>query len=172
MLSVAIIGSGPTVRRRDWVENISHVDAKRAAQRRGSQLGSIGLRRLSWWKWKVRRRSCHRSYWTRPIAFARDAVRNAFRHARARRIEVEIRYGRRELQVRIRDDGSGIDPSVLGHEGRAGHWGLPGMRERAKRIGGQIDFWSKLGAGTEVELRISALHRLPGVCWPKLPSIS
>jgi nitrate/nitrite-specific signal transduction histidine kinase len=81
---------------------------------------------------------------------------NAFRHARARRIEVEIRYDERELRVRIRDDGSGIDPSVLGDEGRAGHWGLTGMRERAKRIGGTMDLWSELGGGTEVELRIPA----------------
>jgi signal transduction histidine kinase len=69
---------------------------------------------------------------------------------------VDIRYDERELRVRIRDDGSGIDPSVLGHEGLAGHWGLPGMRERAERIGGNLDLWSELGAGTEVELRIPA----------------
>ncbi|MCU1261002.1 MAG: hypothetical protein JWO80_3887 [Bryobacterales bacterium] len=85
---------------------------------------------------------------------AGEGLRNAFRHARARRIEVEIRYDERELRVRIRDDGSGIDPSVLSHEGRAGHWGLTGMRERARRIGGEMDVWSELGAGTEVELRI------------------
>ena len=67
-----------------------------------------------------------------------------------------IRYDERELRVRIRDDGSGIDAGALGHEGRAGHWGLPGMRERAQRIGGTMDLWSELGAGTEVELRIPA----------------
>jgi len=47
-----------------------------------------------------------------------------------------------------------IDPHVLEHGGRAGHWGLPGIRERAKQVGAQLDVWSKLGAGTEVELRI------------------
>jgi signal transduction histidine kinase len=87
---------------------------------------------------------------------AGEALRNAFRHARARRVEVEIRYDERQLRVRIRDDGSGIDPSVLSHEGRAGHWGLTGMRERAKRIRGEMDIWSELGAGTEVEVRIPA----------------
>jgi signal transduction histidine kinase len=87
---------------------------------------------------------------------AGEGLRNAFRHARARRVEVEIRYDERQLQVRIRDNGSGIDPSVLNHEGRPGHWGLTGMRERAKRIGGEMDVWSELGAGTEVELRIPA----------------
>jgi signal transduction histidine kinase/sugar lactone lactonase YvrE len=85
---------------------------------------------------------------------AGEGLRNAFRHARARRIEVEILYDERQLRVRIRDDGSGIDPSILSHEGRAGHWGLTGMRERAKSIGGEMDVWSELGAGTELELRI------------------
>jgi len=84
-----------------------------------------------------------------------EAMRNAFRHARARRIEVEIRYDARKLRVRVRDDGAGMDASVL-QEGRAGHYGIPGMRERAKAIGGQLEVWSEHGAGTEVELTIPA----------------
>jgi len=86
---------------------------------------------------------------------ASEALRNAFHHAQARRIEVEIRYDARQFRVRVRDDGVGIDPSML-HEGRAGHFGLPGMRERAKSIGGQLELWSEQGAGTEVELTIPA----------------
>ena len=84
-----------------------------------------------------------------------EALRNAFRHARAQQIEVEIRYDARKLRVRVRDDGAGIDPSVL-QEGREKHYGLPGMRERAKAIGGQLEVWSEEGAGTEVELTIPA----------------
>ena len=84
-----------------------------------------------------------------------EGMRNAFRHAQARRIEVEIRYHTRELRVRVRDDGIGIDASVL-QEGRAGHYGLPGMRERAKSIGGHLDVWSEQGAGTELELTVPA----------------
>ena len=82
-----------------------------------------------------------------------EALRNAFRHARAQRIEVEIVYEARQLRVRVRDDGIGMDADVL-DEGRVGHWGLPGMRERAKGIGGELEVWSELGAGTEVELSI------------------
>jgi signal transduction histidine kinase len=84
---------------------------------------------------------------------AREAVGNAFRHAQASKIEAEITYGERLLRLRIRDDGKGIDPKLLG-AGRDGHWGLPGMRERAQQIGGQLDMWSEAGLGTEVELRI------------------
>jgi len=87
---------------------------------------------------------------------AGEALRNASRHAQARKIEVEIRYDERELRLRVRDDGKGIDPKVLKDEGRAGHFGLHGMRERAKVVGGQLDVWSELDTGTEVELTISA----------------
>jgi ligand-binding sensor domain-containing protein/two-component sensor histidine kinase len=86
-------------------------------------------------------------------AIAREAVRNAFRHAQAHEIEVEITYKVSSFRLRVRDDGSGIDRAIVA-EGRAGHYGVPGMRERAKRIGGKLDVWTESGAGTEVELSI------------------
>ena len=43
---------------------------------------------------------------------AAEALRNAFRHARAKRVEVEIRYDNEQFRLRIRDDGKGIDPSA------------------------------------------------------------
>jgi signal transduction histidine kinase len=93
---------------------------------------------------------------------ASEALRNAFRHARARRIELEIRYDDRQFALRIRDDGQGIDAAVLdGH--RAGHFGLPGMRERAELIGGRFEVWSESGMGTEVALTIpaAAVYAIP-----------
>jgi signal transduction histidine kinase len=84
---------------------------------------------------------------------ARESLRNAFRHAQAGHIETEIMYSE-PLRLRFRDDGKGMDPSVVEHGGRSGHWGLPGIRERAKQIGAQLTVWSELGAGTEVELSI------------------
>jgi signal transduction histidine kinase len=97
---------------------------------------------------------------------AREALRNAFHHAQATRIEVEITYREPFLRLRIRDDGKGIDPKLL-DEGRDGHWGLPGMRERAQQIGAQFDMWSKAGAGTEVELRVpgSIAYATSSVRW-------
>jgi signal transduction histidine kinase/sugar lactone lactonase YvrE len=86
----------------------------------------------------------------------REILRNAFRHARAKKIEVEIRYNPQELRIRFRDDGIGIDPKVLNEGARAGHWGLPGVRERAKLAGAQLDFWSEMGAGTEVQVTVPA----------------
>jgi signal transduction histidine kinase/ligand-binding sensor domain-containing protein len=89
---------------------------------------------------------------------AGEALRNAFRHADARRIEVEIRYDERVFRLRVRDDGKGIGPNLLAEGGRAGHFGLRGMRERAKRVEGKLTVWSELGSGTEVELRVPASH--------------
>ena len=87
---------------------------------------------------------------------ARELLRNAFRHAQAARIEAEIRYESSHLRVHIRDDGKGINSEVLKAGGRAGHWGLPGMRERADRFGGNLEFWSEAGAGTEAVLTVPA----------------
>jgi signal transduction histidine kinase len=86
---------------------------------------------------------------------AREALRNAFRHAQARRIEVGITYGDRLLRVCMRDDGRGIDPAIA-ETGLSGHYGLPGMRERAQRIGAQFNIWTEPGAGTEIGLSIPA----------------
>ncbi len=83
----------------------------------------------------------------------REAVVNAFRHAGAKRIEVELEYAASRLRVLVRDDGRGIDPEVL-QSGRDGHWGLSGMRERAERIGARLKVWSRDEAGTEVEMSI------------------
>jgi signal transduction histidine kinase len=87
---------------------------------------------------------------------AAEALRNAFRHSRARQIEVEIRYDNEQFRLRVRDDGSGIDPAVLSRQDSEGHYGLPGMRERATLIGAKLTVWSEVDAGTEVELRVPA----------------
>ena len=85
---------------------------------------------------------------------ARELLRNAFQHAHAHHIEAEIRYDNHLLRVLIRDDGKGMDANVLKEGGQPGHWGLPGIRERAKEIGARLDFWTEAGAGTEVQLTV------------------
>jgi signal transduction histidine kinase len=87
---------------------------------------------------------------------AREAVRNAYQHANARHIETEVSFGDADFRVRVRDDGIGVGSMILARGRRAGHWGLPAMRERSESIGGRLTVWSERNAGTEVELRISA----------------
>ena len=59
----------------------------------------------------------------------------------------------RAVRLAVRDANDRVDPGIVA-EGRAGHYGVPGMRERAKRIGGKLDVWTRTGAGTEIELSI------------------
>lgn len=87
------------------------------------------------------------------LLIAREALTNAWRHAHATCIEAEIEYLPAKLRLTVRDNGSGIDPEVV-RCGRESHWGLQGMRERARNIGGQLRIWSRRGAGTEVEILI------------------
>jgi signal transduction histidine kinase/ligand-binding sensor domain-containing protein len=84
-----------------------------------------------------------------------EALRNAFLHAGAQHIEVEIWYHRQEFRLRVRDNGKGIDPKIL-QNGRDGHYGITGMYERAKLVRGRLVFWSEIGSGTELELTVPA----------------
>ena len=82
-----------------------------------------------------------------------EALRNAFRHAQAQRIIVEIQYDKQQFRLRVRDDGKGIDEETL-RQRSARHFGLPGMRERAEIVGGRLEVFSKFNSGTQVELSI------------------
>jgi signal transduction histidine kinase/ligand-binding sensor domain-containing protein len=96
---------------------------------------------------------------------AGEALRNAFRHARARSIEVDICYDGRQLRLQIRDDGQGIDPQLLRTDGLSGHYGLRGMRERAQSLGGELTIWSEVNSGTEIDLSVpsSIAYTKPGL---------
>jgi signal transduction histidine kinase/ligand-binding sensor domain-containing protein len=85
-----------------------------------------------------------------------EALRNAFSHADARHVEVEIHYDQRQLRLRIRDDGKGIESNILRAGGRPRHYGLKGMHERAAVVGGKLTVWSEVDAGTEIELTVPA----------------
>jgi hypothetical protein len=63
-------------------------------------------------------------------------------------------YDRRQFRLRVRDNGEGIDPKLLGGDGRPGHYGPPGMHERARLTGGKLAVWSRVDSGTEAELAI------------------
>jgi len=88
-------------------------------------------------------------------SIGREALVNAFRHSGAKAVEIRLEYSTDQLCLLIRDDGNGIDPEVL-KDGRAGHWGLSGMQERAQRIGAVLKLWSRKNAGTEVALYVPA----------------
>ena len=83
----------------------------------------------------------------------REVLTNAVRHARVRKIEVELQYSSKQLRLLVRDDGCGIDPS-LAQARHEQHRDLSSMRERADRIGGRLQILSSALGGTEVELSV------------------
>jgi len=89
-------------------------------------------------------------------SIGREALFNAFRHANATSIEIEIAYLRSQLRLVIRDNGRGIDAQIVqsGRVSHSGLVGLVGMRERAKGIGAEVRIYSRRAAGTEVEVSI------------------
>jgi signal transduction histidine kinase len=84
----------------------------------------------------------------------REALVNALRHSGATSIEAEVEYLPNKLRLVVRDNGSGIDTQLL-RCGRDSHWGLLGMRERARSIGARLRIWSRQGGGTEVEISVA-----------------
>lgn len=87
-----------------------------------------------------------------------EALRNAFRHGNAQRIQLEIGYDSEGFRLSVIDNGKGIEPNVLTKGGREGHFGLSSMRERAKLIGGKLTLWSEPDSGTKLELSIPTAH--------------
>lgn len=83
-----------------------------------------------------------------------EAIINAFQHARASVIEVALSYGAADLTLGVRDNGIGIDASILDQGGRQGHFGLVGMQERAGQIDADFSVSSRPGAGTEINLTV------------------
>ena len=99
---------------------------------------------------------------------AREAIYNAFRHSKAKAIEVELTYGKREMQLRVRDNGRGFEP--ISFQAKPGHLhlGIQNMRKRAEKLNAGFRLWSRLGGGTELEINIAAqtAYRMTKRTWP------
>jgi signal transduction histidine kinase len=84
------------------------------------------------------------------LRIAQEALQNAVKHAKARRVAVLLRADDDRLLLEVEDDGVGFDPSA--QTTRAHRLGLTSMEERARRIGGTLEIRSTPGAGTTVRL--------------------
>jgi len=87
------------------------------------------------------------------LRIAQEAVANVLKHAGARKIWMQLRMEKRRLDLKIRDDGHGFEQDGV-FMSLGGHFGLIGMRERAERLGGELRLASRLGEGTEVEVKV------------------
>jgi signal transduction histidine kinase len=83
----------------------------------------------------------------------REALHNAIRHGQPTKVRVDIGFEKKEFTVQVRDDGCGFDPAMASSLPN-GHYGLVGIQERVKRIGGMLVLHSSLGAGTELTLLV------------------
>lgn len=83
------------------------------------------------------------------LRICQEAVTNAVKHAKPAEVEVMLEYNVKELRLRVHDNGRGFDPD--GADGsKDGHFGLAGIRERTKRLGGNLSLKSRRGLGTEI----------------------
>jgi signal transduction histidine kinase/ligand-binding sensor domain-containing protein len=88
------------------------------------------------------------------LRVGREAILNALKHAAPRTIRVDLAYAQRELALHVRDDGHGLAPGAIEAAGVAGHWGIAGMRQRARLAGGVLTIVSGPGQGTTVSLSL------------------
>ncbi|MCW3838150.1 triple tyrosine motif-containing protein [Sphingomonas canadensis] len=86
---------------------------------------------------------------------AEEAIFNVWRHAEATMLDIRLCYRATSFVLTVLDDGVGIDAETL-RSGRAGHFGLTGMRERAARLGAELSIAEGTVRGTEVRLSIPA----------------
>ena len=87
------------------------------------------------------------SYALAAYRIVQEAVTNALRHAKPRRIEIDAHADRRTLVLEIRDDGAGLPADWQ----RPGHFGVRGMRERARMLGGEVRLENIVGGGVRVD---------------------
>ena len=87
------------------------------------------------------------------LMVVREALHNAIRHGQPARVHVNVDFESNELTVEIRDDGRGFDPA-LASASPNGHYGLIGMRERMKRLGGKLILNSRVGSGTVLTMHL------------------
>ena len=87
------------------------------------------------------------------LMVVREALHNAIRHGQPTEVQVGIDFGKNEFSVQVQDDGRGFDPATVSASSN-GHYGLVGMRERVKRIGGTLALKSQAGVGTELTLHV------------------
>jgi signal transduction histidine kinase len=100
-----------------------------------------------------------------------EAICNASAHSQAAHLQVELTYAE-DLILRVRDNGVGIDPAIV-DEGKEGHFGLQGMRERARRIMAKLTVETSVESGTEIKLVVpgSIIYRRAISGRRKLPAI-
>lgn len=101
------------------------------------------------------------------LRIAQEAITNAVKHARARTIRVALDYSGPDVTLTITDDGAGFDPAAVPADSAVGHFGLHGMRARARTIGARLEIRSHPGGGTVIQVQVP--NRVTAVSPPTSP---
>jgi signal transduction histidine kinase len=90
------------------------------------------------------------------VDIAREAVRNAIQHAKCRCVQVTVEYDSRSIVLIIADDGCGMAPIPAQKHRAAGHYGILGMRERARQLTAAFSLGPNGSSGTRIAVRVGA----------------
>ncbi|MBV9021646.1 MAG: GAF domain-containing sensor histidine kinase [Chloroflexi bacterium] len=85
---------------------------------------------------------------------AQEALANARKHANAQHIELTLEADAAEVRLLVQDDGCGFSPETVAQGVSAGHFGLSGIAERAKLLGGHVSIQSEPGTGTLIGVTV------------------
>ena len=91
---------------------------------------------------------------TTALRVGREAILNAVKHAMPTHVDIVLEYAPQSFLLRVKDDGRGMSSEAVDGAAASGHWGVAGMRERARRAGGDLDIVTEPGRGTTVSLRL------------------
>jgi|tagenome__1003787_1003787.scaffolds.fasta_scaffold20978193_2 signal transduction histidine kinase/ligand-binding sensor domain-containing protein len=91
---------------------------------------------------------------TTALRVGREAILNAVRHAAPKHLDIALQYAPDQFVLQVRDDGLGMAANAVDGATGTGHWGVAGMRQRARRAGGDLDIVTQPGQGTVVSLRL------------------
>lgn len=97
-----------------------------------------------------------------------EALTNIRRHASARRVDIDVHSSEQELMVRVTDDGVGMAPQSAN---KRGSYGLVGMRERARQLGGGLHVGAGPTGGTRIEWRIPLVTDAPDHDTTTIPAL-
>jgi signal transduction histidine kinase len=86
---------------------------------------------------------------------AQESLTNACRYSQSKKIEIELKQSDSSVQLRVQDWGAGFDPQHI----RGQHFGLRGIRERARLLGGSAEIFSAPNAGTTVTVQLPLVER-------------
>ena len=103
-----------------------------------------------------RQRQLRQAVFDEVLDIVREALLNAFLHSGGTCVELTVNFSRYRLSIQVSDNGRGIEDSVLIDGGRAGHWGLATMRDRAKRISSSVTWRGRTPCGTTLDLMVPA----------------